>query len=141
VRLPAARALSRTGALRQSATVRLRALRGAITVPANDADAILEATEELVRTVMERNALTTDDMVSCIFTATDDLDAEFPAVAARRLGLGGVPLLCTRELAVPGSMPRVVRLLLHCYAEPETEAAHVYLREAVGLRRDLEGAQ
>ncbi|MBA3369990.1 MAG: chorismate mutase [Thermoleophilaceae bacterium] len=110
-------------------------------MPANDADAILDATEELVRTVMERNALTSDDMVSCIFTATDDLDAEFPAVAARRLGLGGVPLLCTRELAVPGSMPRVVRLLLHCYAEPETEAAHVYLREAVGLRRDLEGAQ
>ena len=121
--------------------MRLRALRGAITVPANDADAILEATEELVRTVMERNALTPDDMVSCIFTATDDLDAEFPAVAARRLGLGAVPLLCTREIAVPGSMPRVVRLMLHCYAEPETEATHVYLRDAVDLRRDLEGAQ
>ncbi len=94
-----------------------------------------------MRTVMERNTLTPDDMVSCIFTATDDLDAEFPAVAARRLGLGAVPLLCTREIAVPGSMPRVVRLMLHCYAEPETEAAHVYLRDAVELRRDLEGAQ
>ena len=121
--------------------MRLRALRGAITVPSNDADAILEATEELVRTVMERNALTPDDMVSCIFTATDDLDAEFPAVAARRLGLDTVPLLCTREIAVPGSMPRVVRLMLHCYAEPETETTHVYLRDAVRLRRDLEGAQ
>ena len=121
--------------------MRLRALRGAITVPANDADAILEATDELVRAVMERNALGADDMVSCIFTVTDDLDAEFPAVAARRLGLDTVPLLCTREIAVPGSMPRVVRLLLHCYAEPEAEAAHVYLRDAAGLRRDLEGAQ
>lgn len=121
--------------------MRLRALRGAITVPENDADAILEATEELVRTVMERNDLTPDDMVSCIFTATDDLDAEFPAVAARRLGLDSVPLLCTRELAVPGSLPRVVRLMLHCYAAPDSAPAHVYLRDAVELRRDLEGAQ
>ena len=72
--------------------MRLRALRGAITVPTNDADAILEATEELVRTVMERNALSTDEMVSCIFTATDDLDAEFPAVAARRAAAAGALL-------------------------------------------------
>ena len=121
--------------------MRLRALRGAITVAENDADAILEATEELVRTIIERNELTPDDMVSCIFTSTDDLDAEFPAVAARRLGLDSVPLLCARELAVPGSMPRVIRLMLHCYAPAEARPAHVYLREAVGLRRDLEGAQ
>ena len=128
-------------ALRQSAAVRLLALRGAITVSDNDAEAILEATEELLRAVMARNELTAKDMVSCIFTATDDLDAEFPAVAARRLGLDNVPLLCTREIAVPGSLPRVVRLLLHCYAGTETRPAHVYLREAVSLRRDLEGAQ
>jgi chorismate mutase len=121
--------------------VRLQALRGAITVPDNDAEAILEATEELLRAVMERNALAAEDMVSCIFTATDDLDAEFPAVAARRLGLDTVPLLCTREIAVPGSLPRVVRLMLHCYAKSESSPAHVYLREAVSLRRDLEGAQ
>ena len=121
--------------------MRLRALRGATTVPENDADAILDATEELVRAVMERNALGADDMVSCIFTATDDLDAEFPAVAARRLGLDSVPLLCTREISVPDSLPRVVRLMVHCYAEAEAEAAHVYLRDAVELRRDLEGAQ
>jgi chorismate mutase len=121
--------------------MRLRALRGAITVAENDADAILEATEELVRTIIERNELTPDDMVSCIFTSTDDLDAEFPAVAARRLGLDSVPLLCARELAVPGSMPRVIRLMLHCYAPAEARPAHVYLREAVALRRDLEGAQ
>ena len=121
--------------------MRLRALRGATTVPENEADAILEATEELVREVMERNAVQVEDMVSCIFTCTDDLDAEFPAVAARRLGLSSVPLLCARELDVPGSLPRVIRLLLHCYADPHTEARHVYLREAESLRRDLEHAQ
>jgi chorismate mutase len=121
--------------------MRLRALRGAITVPENDADAILAATEELMREIMERNALKAEDMVSCIFTCTDDLDAEFPAVAARRLGLSSVPLLCARELSVPGSLQRVIRLLLHCYADPDTDARHVYLRDAVSLRRDLEHAQ
>jgi chorismate mutase len=110
-------------------------------VPENDADAILDATEELVRTVIERNSLAPEDMVSCIFTSTNDLDAEFPAVAARRLGLNSLPLLCAREMAVPGSLPRVIRLMLHCYAPPDTRPAHVYLREAVALRRDLEGAQ
>jgi chorismate mutase len=121
--------------------VRLRALRGAITVERNDADSILEGTEELVRTVMERNAVAPDDMVSCIFTCTDDLDAEFPAVAARKLGLSNVPLLCTKELSVPGSLPRVIRMLLHCYADADTAAQHVYLRDARALRRDLEAAQ
>ena len=91
--------------------------------------------------VMDLNALTAEDMVSCIFTLTDDLDAEFPAVAARQLGLSAVPLLCTREIAVPGALPRVIRLLLHCYTEPGSEPRHVYLRDAVALRRDLEGAQ
>ncbi len=107
----------------------------------NDAEAILEATEELMREVIGRNSLAPDQMVSCIFTCTADLDAEFPAVAARRLGLEGVPLLCAREIAVPGSLPRTIRLLLHCYAEPDAPARHVYLREAVALRRDLEAAQ
>jgi chorismate mutase len=121
--------------------MKLRALRGAITVDANKADAILSATEELVREVMERNSLAPDQMVSCIFTCTDDLDAEFPAVAARRLGLSSVPLLCAREIDVPGALPRVIRLLLHCYADPDSEPRHVYLREAESLRRDLQGAQ
>jgi chorismate mutase len=121
--------------------VRLRALRGATTVVENDADAILDATEELLRELIERNGLAADDMVSCLFTCTDDLDAEFPAVAARRLGLGAVPLLCSREIAVPGSLPRVIRVMLHCYAEPSSAARHVYLREAVALRRDLQEAQ
>jgi chorismate mutase len=119
--------------------VRLRALRGAITVEANDADHILAATEELVRELMARNGLEHDDIVSCIFTCTSDLDAEFPAVAARNFGLSDVPLLCAREMQVPGSLPRVIRLLMHCYADGEPN--HVYLREAVSLREDLHGAQ
>jgi chorismate mutase len=121
--------------------MKLRALRGAITVDANEADAILSATEELVHEVMTRNELDPEQMVSCIFTCTNDLDAEFPAVAARNLGLSSVPLLCAREIDVPGALPRVIRLLLHCYADPEAELRHVYLREAESLRRDLKGAQ
>ena len=119
----------------------LRALRGAITVEQNEPDAILDATEELVRELMQRNELEAGQLVSCIFTCTDDLDAAFPAEAARRLGLSQVPLLCAREIGVPGSLPRVIRLLVHCHAEPESEARHVYLRDAAELRRDLEGAQ
>jgi len=121
--------------------MRLRAIRGATTVAANDATAILDATEELMREVIGRNGLDPGQMVSCIFTCTADLDAEFPAVAARRLGLDGVPLLCAREIEVPGALPRTIRLMLHCYAEPDAPARHVYLREAVSLRRDLEAAQ
>jgi chorismate mutase len=127
--------------MEESRRVRLRALRGAITVDENDAEAIVAATEELVHEVMERNSLSQEDLVSCIFTATDDLDAEFPALAARRLGLDRVPLLCAREISVPGALPRVIRLLVHCYADAGEPARHVYLREAVSLRRDLEGAQ
>jgi chorismate mutase len=110
-------------------------------VDENDADAILSATEELVTEVVDRNGLAADDIVSCIFTCTDDLDAEFPAVAARKLGFNHVPLLCAREIDVPGALPRVIRLLVHCYADPERPARHVYLRDAAGLRADLEGAQ
>jgi chorismate mutase len=121
--------------------MRLRALRGAITVDENEAEAILDATEQLVREVIVRNELDPDQMVSCIFTCTEDLNAEFPAVAARRLGLSAVPLLCAREMDRPGALPRVIRMLLHCYAPEEAPAQHVYLREARSLRLDLEGAQ
>jgi chorismate mutase len=121
--------------------VKLRALRGAITVDENEEDAILDATEELVRELMSRNALDQDDMVSCIFTCTPDLNAQFPAVAARRLGLNSVPLMCAREMDVPDAMPRVIRMMLHCYADPGREPRHVYLREAIHLRRDLHAAQ
>jgi chorismate mutase len=120
---------------------RLFALRGANSVERNDADSILAATDELVREMMERNQLDPAQMVSCIFTLTNDLDAEFPAVAARRLGLDKVPLLCTREIPVPGSLPRVIRTLLHYYAEPEHVSRHVYLREARMLRADIDSAQ
>jgi chorismate mutase len=120
--------------------VRLRALRGATTVEENTAEAILEATDELMRTLIERNGLSSDDMVSCVFTCTGDLDAEFPAVAARNLGLSSVPLLCAREIDVPGALPRVIRVMVHCYASDEAAARHIYLRDAVALRADLEGA-
>ncbi len=121
--------------------MKLFALRGAITVSANDAEEILSGTDELMRELMSRNDLRPDAMVSCIFTLTQDLDAEFPAVAARRLGLGRVPLLCTREIPVPGALPKVIRAMVHYYAQEDHEPRHAYLREAVVLRADLEGAQ
>jgi chorismate mutase len=120
---------------------RLWALRGAVQARANDAEAILGATEDLVRELMSRNSLEPTAMVSCIFTVTEDLDAEFPAVAARRLGLDGVPLLCTREIAVPGAMPRVIRALVHYYAPNEHEPVHAYIGAARELRSDLHAAQ
>jgi chorismate mutase len=129
------------GPLTESLAMRLFALRGANSVERNEADAILDATDRLIREMMERNALAPDAMVSCIFTLTDDLNAEFPAVAARRLGLDQVPLLCAREVPVPGSMPRVIRALLHYYAPDGHEPRHVYLGEARALRADLESAQ
>jgi chorismate mutase len=121
--------------------MRLFALRGATSVESNQADAILAATSELLRELMARNELEPEAMVSCIFTATADLDAEFPAVAARQLGLHEVPLLCARELPVPGSLPHVIRVLVHYYAAEDHRARHVYLGEARSLRADLDAAQ
>ena len=120
---------------------RLFAARGAVQAAANERDPILDATEELMRELIDRNGLEPEEMVSCMFTTTDDLDAEFPAAAARRIGLDAVPLMCSREIPVPGSMPRVIRVMLHFYAAPEHETAHVYLGEAQKLRTDLEAAQ
>jgi chorismate mutase len=120
---------------------RLWAVRGAVQVDANDRDAILGSTWELMRELMSRNRLEPDAMVSCIFTCTDDLDAEFPAVAARDLGLDGVPLLCAREIDVPGSMPRVIRVIVHYYGPSDAEPTHAYLGEAQKLRADLHSAQ
>ena len=121
--------------------MRMIAVRGATTVDDNDADAILDATEELMRAILDQNSLAADDLVSCIFTCTRDLDAEFPAVAARRMGLSRVPLLCAREIPVPDSLPRVIRVLMHCYPPDNLEPQHVYLGAARELRLDLEGAQ
>jgi chorismate mutase len=120
---------------------RLYAVRGAVQAERNDRDAILQATGDLLRELVSRNSLTPEAMVSCIFTTTDDLDAEFPAVAARQVGLEAVPLLCAREIAVPDSMPRVVRVLLHYYGDAGQEPAHTYLGAAQGLRSDLHAAQ
>ena len=123
------------------APMRLYALRGATTVEVNDAPSILDATEELMVELLGRNELAPENIVSCIFTLTDDLDAEFPAVAARKLGLSAVPLLCAREVSVPGSLDRVIRVLMHCYGDDGHQPRHVYLGEARRLRLDLEGAQ
>ena len=121
--------------------MRLFALRGAAGVAANEPGAILGATEELMREIMARNELAPDAVVSCIFTLTDDLDAEFPAVAARRLGFDRVPLLCAREIPVPGALPQIIRVLIHYHAPDDHRARHVYLGEARALRADLDAAQ
>ncbi|GIH95030.1 chorismate mutase [Planobispora siamensis] len=116
----------------------VRAIRGAIQVEANDRDAILSGVTELVSEVMARNALTTDDVISVIFTATPDLTAEFPALAARKLGFHDVPLICASEIDVPGALPRVVRLMAHVETgKSRQEIQHVYLRGAVALRVDI----
>ncbi|MNR82353.1 Chorismate mutase AroH [compost metagenome] len=122
--------------------MRVRAIRGAITVEANTREAILSATRELVQAVVERNSLSLDDMVSALFTMTADLDAVFPAEAARELGWNQVPLLNAREIAVPGSLPMCVRLMLHTYTDlAPYQIQHVYLRDAVRLRPDLSSPQ
>jgi chorismate mutase len=125
----------------EGAPQRLFAVRGATQVAANEADAIVAATEKLMKELIARNDLTAAAMVSCLFTTTEDLDAEFPAVAARNLGLDQVPLLCCREIPVPGSMPRVIRVLAHYYAPADHAPAHVYMGGAADLRRDLQSAQ
>ena len=120
---------------------RLWAVRGAVQAKKNNVEAILTATEALMRELMSRNELEPGQIVSCLFTTTDDLNAEFPAVAARRLGLEAVPLLCTRELDVPGAMRSVIRVLVHYYGPANHAPAHTYLGEAQALRSDLHAAQ
>lgn len=116
----------------------LRAIRGAIQLAADDPQQMGDGVVELLTTIIERNHLSTDDLVSVVFTATPDLRSEFPAVAARRLGLGDVPLLCAQEIDVADALPRVIRVM--AYAEtPLTrgEVSHVYLGGAQVLRRDI----
>ena len=120
---------------------RLWGVRGAAQAAGNDAESILSATRELMSGLLERNDLAPDRLVSVIFTCTDDLDAEFPAVAARELGLDRVPLICGREMKVPGAMERVIRVLVHFYGPAGTEPAHVYVGETQKLRADLHSAQ
>lgn len=117
---------------------RLRALRGATTATADEGQAIVDATERLLAEMIGRNGIATEDLVSMIFTTTSDLSAEFPAAAARTLGLSSVPLLCAREIDVPGSVPRCIRVLMHLYTTRGDETLrHVYLEGAEQLRTDL----
>jgi len=116
----------------------VRAVRGAIQVDEDERSQVLDATTELIRTVLDRNGLTSEDLISVVFTATPDLTSEFPAYAARQLGFVDVPLMCATEISVPGAMPRVVRLLAHVETDlPRADVHHVYLRGAAALRRDL----
>lgn len=118
--------------------MRVRGIRGAVTVEEDAEERVLAATAGLLRELLERNELDADDVVSIVFTATDDLRSAFPSTAARRVGLDRVPVLCARELDVRRAMPRVVRVLLHAYTERSLdEVAHVYLGEARKLRGDL----
>jgi chorismate mutase len=121
--------------------MRVRAARGAIVVVRDEPELVLDATERLLATVLDRNAVERDDLISVLFTVTDDLRSAFPAEAARRMGLGRVPLMCAREIPVEGSMPSVIRLLAHFHSERTLEdVAHVYLDGAESLRDDLDGA-
>ena len=117
--------------------MRSRGVRGATTVPENSRDEILKATRELLALMIRRNGIQSEDVASAIFTTTTDLDAEFPALAARQLGWLDVALLCTHELDVPGSLRRCIRILLHWNTDKAaSEIVHVYIRDAVALRPD-----
>jgi chorismate mutase len=112
-----------------------RAIRGATTAASNTAEDILEATDELLRTVLALNEITPEDCVSLLFTTTHDLNATFPAVAARAIGLDQVPLMCSHEMNVPGALDMVVRVMVHINTEkPASAIRHVYLRRARELR-------
>jgi chorismate mutase len=120
--------------------VNVRAARGAIVVPADDPGSIRAATSRLLDALLARNAIAHDDLISILFTATDDLSSAFPAEAARRMGMGDIPLLCAREIPVVGSMPSVVRVLLHFHTDLGLrDVTHVYLDGAERLRDDIDG--
>ena len=115
-----------------------RGIRGATTVERNQREEILTATTELLELLIARNDLRAGDVASAIFTVTGDLDAEFPALAARMLGWSEVALMCMREIPVPGSLPMCIRILLHVNTERSAgEINHIYLRGAVNLRPDF----
>lgn len=116
----------------------MRAIRGATQLDSDDRDHLLVSVEELIREIFAQNEVDTDRLVSIILTATPDLHSEFPALAARQLGIGDVPLLCAQEIDVNGAMPRVIRVMVHIESDvPRSEIRHVYLRGAAALRRDL----
>ena len=119
-------------------TLAVRALRGATTVDSDTAEQVRERTISLLEQMVERNGVDHDDIISVLFTATDDIHSIFPATAARDIGFGDIPLICARELDIEGSLPRVVRVMAHVETDrARSEVAHVYLRGAEVLRRDL----
>ncbi len=117
----------------------VRGIRGATTVSADDKGEILSATQELLTAIFAANpALRTEDIASAIFTVTEDLASAYPALAARQMGWHLVPMMCAREIPVPGSLPLCIRVLIHWNTElGQSAIQHVYLREAVRLRPDL----
>ncbi len=116
----------------------VRGVRGATTVDEDTVVQVTERSQELMREIMARNDLVEDDVISVLFTATADVTSIFPATAVRETGFGAVPLLCAAEIAVPGSMPRCIRVLLHVHTvRSRDEIHHVYLHGAQGLRDDL----
>ena len=115
----------------------LRAIRGATSVETDSSDDICARTTELLEEILARNPVAVDDIVSILFTATPDLTADFPAVAARKLGLAATPLICCQEIGVQGAMARCVRVMMHCYTDREQAVRHVYLHDARQLRTDL----
>jgi chorismate mutase len=118
--------------------VTVRAIRGAVQLERDEREHLLASVDELIREILGQNSLSTVDLISMLFTATPDLHSEFPALAARQLGIGDVPLLCAQELDIDGSMPRVIRVLVHAETDlAKTDVRHVYLRGAAALRRDL----
>jgi chorismate mutase len=121
----------------------IRGIRGATTVKADEPDLILQATRELLEEILAENeGMRTEDIASALFTVTDDLASTFPAQGARQMGWGLVPMMCAREIPVPGSVPRVIRVLVHWNTElAQDQITHVYLRDAVKLRPDLVAAQ
>ena len=121
----------------------IRGIRGATTVSADDPELILEATRELLEAILQQNeSMEPEDVASALFTVTDDLASTFPAQGARQMGWGLVPMLCAREIPVPNSLQRVIRVLVHWNTElKQNEITHVYLREAIKLRPDLVAAQ
>ena len=116
----------------------VRAIRGATTLDVDNKEHLHERTQELVEAVLTENDIAVDDVISVFFTCTPDLVSDFPAAAARQMGFGAVPLMCAQEIAVPGALQSVVRLMMHVNTErPRDEIVHVYLHNAVSLRRDL----
>lgn len=116
----------------------IRAIRGATTLVADTKDQVHERTRELVAQILDSNDLDTAQVISVLFTCTPDISSDFPAAAARDLGFGDVPLMCAQEMAVPGALPLVVRVMMHATLDvPRDQVRHVYLHDAVSLRRDL----